>query len=723
MANTPDYNWPPMEKRKIIGQRYKRLDGPAKSTGRARYSSDTRPKDLLFGSYLTNPHAHAKVTSIDTADAEKMNGVKAVYVAAPAGTEMQYEGWEVAAVAATTEEIAREAVRKIKVDYEVLPHFVEDHDLAKAGSRAKQGGERVVGDPDKAMQEAEASCEGQYGIPVVYHSCLEPHGQIIQWKPGTEPDGKGDQIMVWPSTQNVPAYAGDLSKNLKVPETNIKVRMDYVGGGFGSKFNPDAWAIVGANLSKKAGGRPVHLYLDRATEQMIAGNRPSAYSKIKIGGKNDGTITAFDAFTWGTGGFSAVNPAAQPYILTRIANQRETRTPISTNTGTQRAWRAPGNQQASFLTCCAVEDFAAKIGKDPLEVFKLNAQFAPEARVETYRYQLDKAAELAEWKKLWKPRGSATGTVKRGLGIGISAWGGMGHASQCRTVINPDGSVSIEIGTQDLGTGTRTIITQVAAETLGLSMDQVKLVIGNNDLPPDGGSGGSTTVGGVSTSTRMASVNALAKLFDTVAPSLGVEADQLEAVDGQIRVKGSPNKSLTWAAACKKLGTAKISEMGVFNGRNGGSLLTQGAAGAQIADVSVDTETGIVKINRYVAVADCGMVINPRLAESQVYGAVIMGISTALFERRLMDPTTGRTLNPDMEFYKLAGIGDIGNIVVHMDIRKENDSRGVIGLGEPPAVPICAAVANAVANAIGVRVPNIPMTPEHVLNALEGKKA
>jgi len=185
MANTPDYNWPPMEKRKIIGQRYKRLDGPAKSTGRARYSSDTRPKDLLFGSYLTNPHAHAKVTSIDTADAEKMNGVKAVYVAAPAGTEMQYEGWEVAAVAATTEEIAREAVRKIKVDYEVLPHFVEDHDLAKAGSRAKQGGERVVGDPDKAMQEAEASCEGQYGIPVVYHSCLEPHGQIIQWKPGT----------------------------------------------------------------------------------------------------------------------------------------------------------------------------------------------------------------------------------------------------------------------------------------------------------------------------------------------------------------------------------------------------------------------------------------------------------------------------------------------------------------------------------------------------------
>ncbi len=723
MANTPDYSWPPMEKRKVIGQRFKRLDGPAKSTGRAKYASDTRPKDLLYGAYLTCPHAHAKVTSVDTSEAEKVKGVMAVHVAAPAGQEIQYQGWEVAAVAATTEEIAREAARKIKVEYEVLPHFVEEHDLAKAGTRAKQGGERLVGDPEKAFQEAEASCEGQYGIPVVYHSCLEPHGQIFQWKPGTEPDGKGDQIWVWPSTQNVPAYANDVSQKLKIPTNNIKVKMDYIGGGFGSKFNPDAWAYVAADLSKKAGGRPVHLFLDRAAEQMIGGNRPSAYSKIKIAGKKDGTITAFDAFTWGTGGFGAVNPAAQPYILTRIPHQRETRTPVSTNTGTQRAWRAPGNQQASFLTCCAIDDFAAKIGKDPLEVFKTNAQFAPEARVETYRYQLDKAAELANWKTMWKPRGSATGTVKRGLGIGLAAWGGMGHASQCRTVINPDGSVSVEIGTQDLGTGTRTVITQVAAETLGLNMNQVKLVIGTNDLPPDGGSGGSTTVGGVSTSTRMSASNALMKLFETVAPAWSVEPDQLEAVDGQIRVKATPAKTMTWAAACKKLGTNKISEMGVFNGRNGGNLLTQGACGAQIADVSVDTETGIVKINRYIAVQDCGMVINPRLAESQVYGAVIMGISTALFERRLMDTATGRTLNPDMEWYKLAGIGDIGNIIVHMDIRKENDSRGVIGLGEPPAIPICAAVANAVANAIGVRVATIPMTPEHVLDALEGRKA
>jgi xanthine dehydrogenase YagR molybdenum-binding subunit len=717
MASTPDYNWPPSDKRRIIGKSFKRLDGPAKSSGRSKYSSDTKPQGMLFGVYLVSPHAHCRVTSIDMSDAEKSPGVKSVHVMAPAGTEINWEGYEIAAVAAATEEQARDGVRKIKIQYEVLPHFVKDGDLAAAGKNARQGAERVVGDPDKAFKDAEAVSEGAYGIPVINHCCLEPHGQIIQW-------GAGDNIMVYPSTQNVTQYAGTLAGDLKVPATNIKVRMDYIGGGFGSKFTPDAWATVGANLSKKAGGAPVKLYLDRAPEQMIGGNRPSAFAKIKVGGKKDGTITAFDSFAWGTGGYTPVNPAAQPYTYTRIPNVRENRTAVSVNAGAQRAWRAPGNQQASYLTCSAIEDFAAKISMDPMEVFKINAQYAAQAQVDRYRWQLEKAEELSEWKKLWKPRGqSGPGTIKRGLGIGIASWNGNGHASQCRCIINPDGSVQIENSTQDIGTGTRTIMTQVAAESLGLNMDQIKLVIGSSDLPPDGASGGSTTVGGVSMSTRKATLNALAKVFDAAAPSLGAQPDQLEAFEGTIRVKGTPGKSLTWKEACRKLGTTSVSEMGVHNGQAVQGMVTGGAGGVQIADVTCDMETGIVKINRYVAVQDCGLVVNPKLAESQVHGAIIMGISTALYEERVMDGQTGKTLNPDMEFYKLAGIGDIGDIIVHMDIRPENDSRGVIGLGEPPAVPICAAIGNAVANAIGVRVPNIPMNPKNVLKALEEKRA
>jgi len=707
-----------MEKRKVIGTPAKRLDGPIKSSGRAKFTSDLKPQDMLYGAYLTCPHAHAKVTAIDISAAERMAGVKAVYVAAAAGTEVHYQGWEIAAVAATTEEIAHDATRAIQVQYEILPHHVNDSDLANAGARAKQGGETVTGDPDKAFHDAEAVSEGQYGIPVIYHCCLEPHGQVIQWA--------GNTINVWPSSQNITGYAGDLGQHLQVPATNIKVKMDYIGGGFGSKFSPDAWAVVGANLSKIAGGRPVKLFLDRDTELKIAGNRPSAFAKIKLGGKKDGTVTVWQSHSWGTGGMQTTQGPQQPYVLTKIPNIRQVHTNISVNAGSNRAWRAPGNQQASYLICSALDDFAHSIGMDPLEVFKVNAQYAPAARVATYRSQLDKAAELAEWKKLWHPRGqNGSGPLKRGLGIGFGAWAGGGHAGKGRAVIHPDGSVAIETGTQDLGTGTRTVIAQVAAETFGLPLSQIKVVIGTNDLPPDGASGGSSTVGAVSTTTRKASINALAKLYEVVAPALGAQPDDLESVDGFVRVKGSPNKSLTWVAACRKLGTTTITEMGENNPRQAAAegLNSQGAAGVQIADVSVDIETGIVKVNRYIAVQDCGLIINPKLSESQVYGAIIMGLGTALYEERIMDPHTGRVLNPDMEFYKLAGIADIGDIVVHLDIRPEHDKRGVIGLGEPPAIPICAAIGNAVTNAIGVRVPHIPMTANHILAALEGRNA
>ena len=454
---------------------------------------------------------------------------------------------------------------------------------------------------------------------------------------------------------------------------------------------------------------------------MIPGNRPSAFGKIKIAGKKDGTITAWQSDTWATGGFGGGGSPPLPYVFSEIPNQRRNHVSVSVNAGGAQAWRAPNNQQASYLTCSAIEDFAAKCGVDPMDVFTMNAGLTP--RAEMYKYQLEKAAELSEWKKLWKPRGQGAGTVKRGLGIGINAWGGGGHACQARTTINPDGSVLLEMGTQDLGTGTRTIMTQVLAETLGLQMGQIKLAIGSNDLPPGGSSGGSTTVGGASSATRKSGIHALGKLFEAAAPALGAQPGDLEAVDGHVRVKGSPNKSMTWVAACRKIGGGKISEMGVNEQRNPMGLNSAGASGIQVADVSVDTETGIVKMNRFVAVQDCGMIVNPRLAESQIYGAVIMGISTALYEERIMDEQTGRMMNPEMEFYKLAGIKDVGDIVVHLDIRPENDKRGIIGLGEPPAIGICAAVGNAVSNAIGVRVPNMPMKPMHVLNALEGRKA
>jgi xanthine dehydrogenase YagR molybdenum-binding subunit len=703
-----------MASRKVMGQRLSRTDGIEKSSGRAKYTSDYKRQGMLHAAPITCPHAHARIRKIDTSAAEKMPGFKGVYLLDKEGAEISWSMWDIGYVAAETELQARDAARAVKVDYEVLPHLVHEHDLAKASDRAKASGERIEGDVDAAFKSADAVSEGVYGIPVLTHCCLETHGSVIQF------DGQKAEFN--PSTQAVSAIRDDLARQLEIPAANVHVHQDHIGGGFGSKFQSDRWGIASAHLSKMNGGRPVRCYLERNVDQVLGGCRPSAYAKIRLAGKKDGTITAWESASWASGGLSGGGSPPIPYVYTKIPNMRQTHQAVSLNTAPIRAWRAPNYQQASYLTCAAIDDLADKLGLDPLTVFLKNAGLT--ARPETYVRQLKKAAELAEWSKLYHKRGdSGSGPVKRGLGIGVCTWGGAGHASEARLTIHADGSVEVELGSQDLGTGTRTIIAQVAAESLGLRVNDIKVKIGDTNYPVSGTSGGSTTVGGVSSSTRKAAVNGLEKLFAEVAESLGAPADQLEARDGKIQVKNNPAKSLTWKAACQKLGVKTISVTGANDPRQAPreGLNTGGVGGVQIADVSVDVETGIVRMNRLVAVQDIGLVVNPKLAESQVYGACIMSICGALMEERLMDAVTGRMLNADMEFYKLAGIKDIGDIICHLEIDEQNDSRGIIGLGEPPAVGGIAAIANAVANAIGKRVMTVPFTPDRVLNTLEGR--
>lgn len=710
----PEYKWPPMEKRRVVGKRISRLDGPAKSSGKAKYSSDLNQTGTLYGAILTSPHAHAKITSIDTSAAEKMKGVTAVRPVKKAGDEVQWAGDEIVYLAAEKETTARDAVRAIKVEYEILPHLVREDDLTKAGPRAKAAGEQVTGDPDKAFTEADASIEGFYGIPVLTHCCLEPHGQVVAWK--------GDKVEFFPSTQNVSGIGGDLARSLGIPMQNVSVQMDHVGGGFGSKFPSDIWGRESAQMSKTSGGRPVKLYLDRATELTIAGVRPSVFANVKVAATKDGKITAWQSSSWATGGVSGGGMAPIPYVFTSIPNKRMNHTAVSTNTGGARAWRAPNHPQASYVTCSAFEDLAAKLKMDPTDLFLKNLDYT--ARAEVYRKQIAKAMEMIEWKSKWHQRGEgrSEGSIKTGLGMGIATWGGAGHASECRVNIHPDGGVEIELGSQDIGTGTRTAIAMVVAEMLGLDYRQVKVKLGENSYPPSGASGGSTTIGGVSSSSLKASANALEKLMEAVSGSLGTTADQLEAIDSTIRVKGNPSKSLSWKQACQKLGAKSISETGKNDPKNPGGLNSQGVGGIQMAEVSVDTDTGVVRMKKIVAVQDCGLVVNPKTAESQVYGAMIMNVCGALMEERILDETIGRVLNADMEFYKLAGISDIGEMQVHMDISPEHDKRGVIGLGEPCAIGTIPAIANAVANAIGVRVPSLPLTPDKVLTALYGEK-
>jgi xanthine dehydrogenase YagR molybdenum-binding subunit len=257
----------------------------------------------------------------------------------------------------------------------------------------------------------------------------------------------------------------------------------------------------------------------------------------------------------------------------------------------------------------------------------------------------------------------------------------------------------------------------VASEALGIPMELINLLIGDNQYPKDSASGGSSTIGGVSSATFRAAVDARTQLFAKVAPALNAQPTELEAADGKVRVANDLNRSLSWKQACSKLGAQTITTRGTNPGE--GDLTNSGVGGVQMADVSVDTETGIVKINKMVAVQDCGLVVSKTQAESQVLGALIMGVSYALYEEKVMDQQTGLMLNTGMDFYRLAGIGDVGDLVVHLMTGPGYDERGVIGIGEPPTVSPGAAIANAVANAIGVRVPYLPLTPDRVLEALE----
>jgi len=706
-------DWPAADKRTLIGKRISRIDAPLKTTGRAKYSYDINRPGMLWAKLVTSPYAKADFEDIDTSAAEKLPGVKAVWKETET-TKATYVGQIVAAVAAETEEIATEAARLVKVKYTPDEHQVVDDDAALSKDRPTTKNVGKPEDLEKAFSDGDSvTTSGVYGLPVITHCCLEPHGQVTEIRDG--------ELYVWPSTQNVSRYSDRLGDSIEIPQNKIHVDCQHMGGGFGSKFGYDKWGTIGAILSKQS-GRPVKLMLDRDLELMTAGNRPSAYAKIKVAAKKDGTLTAMDAEVWGTGGNQGYNPPPVPYVFTKIPNTKLVGKGIRTNRGGQRAWRAPNHPQGCLLTMTAVADCAAALKMDELEFFLKNTALTDRAKV--YEEELKIAADLIGYKQKAHLRGQGGGgPVKRGLGISMHTWGGLGHPSECEVTINQDGSVVTKIGSQDLGVGNRTAINIVVAETLGLPLEAVKVELGKSEYPQSGASGGSTTIGGVSVSSRKAATEALNTLLTSAATKLNTQADNLEAVDGFVRQIDKPDNRLAWKDACAALGPNPITARGknVPGESQKAHLIDQGVGGVQIADVSVDIETGIVTVNEMVAVQDVGLIISLKTAESQVYGALIMGITYALFEEAIYDKTTGKMLNADMEFYRLAGIKDIGTLKVHMMSGPGYDERGVIGIGEPPVISPGAAISNAVANACGVRVPYLPLTPDRVLAALQQK--
>ena len=731
--------WP--QNRRVIGTKVPRLDGPEKATGRAKYSYDINRPGMLHAKILRSPHAHARIRTIETAAAEKTPGFRAFHLLVKPGAELTWAGQEILAICADTEEHCEDCLRAVRVEYDILPHMVKEADAlqGKPGTMANNGAN--IGKPaqtttanfDKQAWENATVAEGTYGIAVISHQCLESHGLVAEW------DQNLQNLTVWISTQAVPNQAGALAQNFNIPATNVKSVCHYMGGGFGSKFNPGPEGMSCCELARKTRA-PVKLMLDRAEEVLVGGMRPSTYGKVKIAADRKGKLQAYESESHASAGVGNAANVIAPYVYTHIPHRKSANRVVRLNYQTQRAMRAPGHPQSCFLTDQAIDDLCARLNVNPLQ-FRLDnlppndpkapPTTLPALRHTIYSREIEIARKMSGWDKKWHAPGRGEGVVRTGIGMGIHTWGGGGRGpNPTRVTISPDGSVLVQAGTQDLGTSQRTVEAIIVAEVLGLQTRDITVQVGESQFGASTPSGGSTTCPGTSPAILKAAENARDALLAALAQRLNVQASDL-AIEPGVVVNRRNNERLQWRQACARLGQNPIQATGDWPTQAQMNadpklrdewtqhLTNHGVGGVQIAEVKVDTETGVVKCTNIWAVQDVGLIISMQGCESQMAGGVIMGVNYALFEECIYDRTTGRQVNPDMEFYKLGGIEDMPQIHIHMMNMPE---RGVIGIGEPATISTAAAIGNAIFNAIGVRVPNAPYTPDRVLAALASRK-
>lgn len=682
--------WP--KESRYLGKASPRLDGPAKVSGRAKYTTDVAPAGLLFGAILRSrwPAAHIKAVNLEKAKAAP--GIRAAIPVHPGAFDVFFYGQEIAAIAGESKEAVLAALALIVVDATPKPFVVHESTAAKSDSArvvADQPnlgpyGVKETGNVDAAFAASAAVAETRVSTEVEIHHPMEPHCTAAQWD--------GDELTVWCSTQGIFGVRDELARALGIPQNQVRVICEHMGGGFGAKFDAGAEGVLAAKLAKAANA-PVRIVLTRFEQALAVGNRPSSFQKLKLGLDAEGKVTGFELEAYGTPGYSSGVSSAggsggagfpAPYIYKPIAT-RVKQGSVAVNAGQSRPMRAPGHPQASIGMEAALDDVAAKLGLDPVDVRLKNDPYEIRRR----EYQL--GAERFGWKEKFRQPGTSPGPVKVGVGCAGAAWMSGGRGTQSEFQLNSDGTLEVRVGTQDLGTGSRTVVQVVAAEMLGIDRSLVSVKVGDTRFPPSGASGGSTTTASVSPSIYDGCENLIAELK---------KASGLEDVRGD-----------NWKKACSSLGNTGLQVRGKW--REG--LSTGGAGGVQFAEVEVDTETGFVKVRKMLVVQDCGTVVNKLTCESQINGGVIMGLGYALYEQRVMDARTGVVLNPNLELYKLPSAADIPEIEIML---LDMPERGVIGVGEPCTVPTAAAIANAVANALGVRVGNLPMTPDKVLAAL-----
>ncbi|HEY7643365.1 MAG TPA: xanthine dehydrogenase family protein molybdopterin-binding subunit [Steroidobacteraceae bacterium] len=762
---------PPNSELRVIGKRVNRVDAVPKVTGQARYTFDVQLPGMLYGRIVSSTVPHARIKSIDTSAAQAHPGVRAVHIldrivgiaqlrdpAAEANERyplVRYHGQPIAAVAATSMRAAKAAAKLVKIEYERLPHVTsleaamqqdapvvfpgptEQAATAGGGGAAPGlpqegnlrgpargglgGGPR--GDVQQGFAQAERLLTREYRTQVQTHTPMETHGLVADWR--------DDELTLYASTQFVLSVRDEAADIFQLPKEKIRVISEFTGGGFGAKFGIGNYGSLAIHLSRKARA-PVRVVLDRREEHVSVGNRPSSIQRVKLGAQRDGTLTALQVESYGTGGVAAgAGVGFCQSTMYPIPNLLTEHYDVFTDAGPCAAFRAPGQVQGIFALEQALDELAVELDVDPLALReKIDTNDTDDARARRVERRI--GAERAGWSQR-RPPAADPGPVKRGLGMAQSQWAYIVHGTTtCEVRIRGDGSVAAITGAQDIGTGTRTIMAQTVAEELGLQTEDVEARIGDSRYPAGPAAGGSRVTSSITPAARNAAYAAARDLAARVAPALEAKAEEIVFQDGRVFARGRPERGLTFKEAVRQASFDEIvqradrrEDYDGYRAKLGDLHISkQGIGGVQFAQIAVDTETGVVKVERIVAVHDCGRPINPKLIESQIYGGVIQGVSYALYEERHLDPGTGVQLNANIDQYKIVGSRETPDIDVHiieqLGRQSSTDARGV---AEPANVATAAAIANAFYNATGKRIRTLPMTPANVLAALRAADA
>jgi xanthine dehydrogenase YagR molybdenum-binding subunit len=694
----PLEQWP-AGPREIVGQPATRKSGPERVRGEARYTADIRLAGMLQAAVLRSPFAHARVKKIDLAPALALPGVRAALGPGEAEgltDEPGYSGAAIAAVAADTFRQAQAAIDAIEIEWEELDFVLDPDEAVKREQFTSPPRQYERGDVEKALAEADVVVEATFRTQSVLHNSMETHQAICEWT--------GDVLNVYISTQFIWGVRDAVAETLEMPKDKVRVVCEFMGGGFGSKNGPDEYTFVAAELAKRT-GRPVRCALTRREEHTAAGNRNATIQRLRAGAKSDGTIVAFDGEFVNAVGWSGWNAGTEGpmKMLYDCENVRTLTYGAQINTPPMKAFRAPGFVEGTFGLECLVDALAARLDMDPLEIRRRNYAVTNEGTPITSK-ELEECYKRAEphWERRHEVRSRSDAVWKRGVGMASQIWyGGGGPPSYAWVRIGSDGRATVITAMQDIGTGTKTAMAQIAAEELRIPLDKVDVVLGDSARGPYASiSAGSSTLPSMGPAVRAAAADAREQIED-IAEQRGMQRDAPvhEVVDlledAQILGKGARGPNPT-----------------------GMSVLT---FGVHVVEVAVDVETGEVVVERVAAIHDVGRIVNPLGASSQVEGGIIQGIGHTLSEDRLLDPETGRVLTSTLDAYRMPTIADVPEIITEFVDKPDPQltNLGSKGLGEPPIVPVSAAIANAIRDATGAEIYELPISREEMLRALD----